>query len=68
MKLRNASDAYQTIANDFYKYNAKEYLQTLSKYYDGQLKKIKETYHLIVFNPNIIKVVGKTRYSDSDPG
>lgn len=59
-----ASDAYQTIANDFYKYNSKEYLQNISKYYDSQLTKLEgslygDIYHLIVYRPDIIQVVEK---------
>jgi hypothetical protein len=61
----DAHDAYQMIANDFYKYNHKEYLQVLSKYYDAQLTKLDNTfygttiYHLIVYNPSIINVLNK---------
>jgi hypothetical protein len=63
-----AHDAYQTIANDFYKYIPKEYLQTISKYYDAQLTKLEgssygDIYHLIVYKPDIIQVVDKTRLS-----
>lgn len=59
-----AHDAYQTIANDFYKYNSKEYLQVISKYYDAQLTKLEgstygDIYHLIVYKPDIIQVVEK---------
>lgn len=61
-----AYDAYQTIANDFYKHIPKEYLQTISKYYDAQLTKLDGTfygdiYHLIVYKPDIIQVVEKIR-------
>lgn len=61
-------DAYQSIANDFYKNNSKEYLQTLSKYYDAQLTKLDNTYyggtiyHLIVYNPALITVIDKIKY------
>lgn len=61
----DAHDAYQMIANDFYKYKPKEYLQVLSKYYDAQLTKHDNTfygstiYHLIVYNPSIITVLDK---------
>ena len=61
----DAHDAYQLVANDFYKYNSKEYLQILSKYYDAQLTKLDNTYyggtiyHLIVYNPSLITVIDK---------
>ncbi len=60
-----AHDSYQVIANDFYKYNPKEYLQNISKYYDAQLTKLEgslygDIYHLIVYRPDIIQVVEKT--------
>jgi hypothetical protein len=64
---KNAHDAYQLIANDFYKYNSKNYLQILAKYYDAQLTKLDNTYyggtiyHLIVYNPSLITVVDKIK-------
>jgi hypothetical protein len=59
-----AHDAYQTIANDFYKHTPKEYLQTISKYYDAQLTKLEgstygDLFHLIVYKPNIIQIIEK---------
>ena len=63
----DADDAYQMIANDFYKHQSKEYLQVLSKYYDAQLTKRDNTfygttiYHLIVYNSSIIKVLDKIK-------
>lgn len=59
-----AHDAYQTLANDFYNNNPREYLQTISKYYDAQLTKLEgstygDIYHLIVYKPDIIQVVEK---------
>lgn len=65
LQHKNAHDAYQLIANDFYKYKSKEYLQVLSKYYDAQLTRHDNTfygatiYHLIVYNPSIITVLNK---------
>lgn len=56
----DADDAYQRIARDFYRYDAKKYLQVLSKYYDAQLTKHPYSiYHLIVYNPSIINVLDK---------
>ena len=62
-----ATESYQTIAHDFYKYNSKEYLIEISKYYDGQkvlnLRSIgldTDITHLIVYRPDIIKVLEKT--------
>ena len=56
----NASDAYQLIANDFYRRDSKKYLQVLSKYYDAQLTKLDNTtHHLIVYNPSLITVLTK---------
>jgi len=70
LKYDDAHDAYQILARDFYKYNPKEYLQILSKYYDAQLtdKNImdgKKVYHLIVYNPVLITVVDKIKYESS---
>lgn len=65
LTYKNAHDTYQMIANDFYKYEPKKYLQVLSKYYDAQLTKLDNTfygttiYHLIVYNPSIITVLDK---------
>lgn len=61
-----AYDAYQTIANDFYKHSSKQYLLIISKYYDAQLTKLDGTsygdiYHLIVYKPDIIQVIEKIR-------
>jgi hypothetical protein len=62
LKYTAAYDSYQIIARDFYRYNAKEYLQVLSKYYDAQLTKHDNTtYHLIVYNPNIITIIDKIK-------
>jgi hypothetical protein len=62
LQNKYACDAYQTIANDFYKSDSKIYLQTLSKYYDGQLTPLTDNVtHLIVYNPNIITVIDKIK-------
>jgi hypothetical protein len=62
LKYTDAYDSYQIIARDFYRYDAKEYLQVLSKYYDAQLTKHDNTiYHLVVYNPAIIKVIDKIK-------
>lgn len=65
MNYGDAWDSYQTIANDFYKYNAQEYLLQISKYYDGQwtekrgFERQDDIIHLIVYNPSIIHVIEK---------
>ena len=55
-----AADAYQTIANDFYKGNSTGCLQALRQYYDGHIVErglgIK---HLIVYRPDIIQIINK---------
>lgn len=66
LQHRYAFDSYQLIQNDFYKNYPKEYLQVLSKYYDGQLTALKNSlygdiYHLIVYNPSIITVLDKIK-------
>lgn len=62
LQNKYACDAYQTIANDFYKSDSKIYLQTLSKYYDGQLTPLTDNVtHLIIYNPNIITVIDKIK-------
>jgi hypothetical protein len=62
LQNKYACDAYQTIANDFYKSDSKIYLQTLSKYYDGQLTPLTDNVtHLIVYNSNIITVIDKIK-------
>lgn len=57
----NPNDSYQTIANDFYKHNAKDYLINLGKFYDGHMARwIKHPLeHLIIYKPEIIKVVDR---------
>lgn len=66
MGYPQAKDAYQVLANTFYKNNPKEYLINLSKYYDGHIALRQPGWihdnlitHLIVYNPNIIQVINK---------
>jgi len=61
----NPVDAYQLIWNDFYGSYSKEYLQVLSKYFDGQLLKLQsltagDVYHFVAYTPTIITVLDKT--------
>ncbi len=65
MFYKNADDAYQILANDFYKYSPGEYLKVLSKYYDAQLTDLRLTAgvkHLIVYNPDLIKIIETIPY------
>ncbi len=68
LRYEDAFDSYQILARDFYRYEAKEYLETLSKYYDAQLTTKEgsmdghQLYHLIVYKPSIIKVLDKMKY------
>jgi hypothetical protein len=68
LRYEDAFDSYQILARDFYRYEAKEYLETLSKYYDAQLTTKEGSmdghrlYHLIVYKPSIIKVLDKMKY------
>jgi hypothetical protein len=66
LRYPQAKDAYQILANTFYKYNPKEYLINLSKFFDGHIALRQPGWfhdtlikHLIVYNPNIIQVVNK---------
>lgn len=62
LKYTDAYDSYQIIARDFYRHESKEYLQVLSKYYDAQLTKHSgDIYHLIVYNPALIRVIDKIK-------
>ena len=59
-----SSDAYQTIEADFYKGYPKNYLQVISRFYDGQITPHEKSLygdikHLIVYNPQIIQVIEK---------
>ena len=58
----NALDAYLRISGDFYRGSLSKYLEVLNKYYDGHIVDISsEKKHLIIFNPNIIKVINKLK-------
>lgn len=58
----DAYDSYQILARDFYRYNVKDYLKVLSKYYDAQLTKFNNNvHHLIVYKPQIINVIDKIK-------
>ncbi len=60
MTYKYAWDTYQTIANDFYKHNPKQYLECLSKYYDAQWTTVSDNIiHLIVYTPSIISIIEK---------
>lgn len=62
LKYTDAFDSYQIVARDFYRHDAKQYLQVLSKYYDAQLTKHDNTiYHLVVYNPALIRVIDKIK-------
>ncbi len=61
LTLEYACDAYQTIANDFYKNNSSKYLRVISKYFDGQLTPLDTVTHLIIYRPDIIEVVDKLK-------
>ena len=55
-----AKDAYQIIANDFYKGNSTGYLQALRQYYDGHLvERGLGVKHLVVYRPDIIQIINK---------
>ncbi len=66
LQYPQAKDAYQILANTFYRKNPKEYLINLSKFYDGHIALRQPGWlhdtlikHLIVYNPNIIQVMNK---------
>jgi hypothetical protein len=62
LRYTDAFDSYQMVARDFYRYNGKDYLKVLSKYYDAQLTKhVNNVYHLIVYKPEIITVIDKIK-------
>lgn len=62
LRYTDAYDSYQMVASDFYRYNGKDYLKALSKYYDAQLTKHSNNiYHLIVYRPEIITVIDKIK-------
>jgi hypothetical protein len=54
----DATDAFQTIENDFYKGHAAEYLINLVRLgYDGHIIKHEGAAHFVCYNPKIIDIV-----------
>ena len=56
MNYSEATEAYDTLANDFYNKSHEEYLKVMSTHYDGKLTHRDSAVHFVAFNPSIITV------------